>query len=348
MLAHERFDLSLWKVGDLCINLTKIEYHETADLSMELHDVQPNGKERPWDEKKRKSMIVADAYKHIGKSSKAARMSACGDVLEFRRYSDGTRKLHMANFCKIRLCPLCNWRRSRKIFAQMSQIMDVAQQNQKNKFVFLTLTVRNCKGWQLSDTIDKLMNGFNLLMKRREIKRNIKGCFRALEVTHNLDKKSDSYDTYHPHLHCILMVDESYFCKENELSWNQRHWRKLWQESIDVQYDPWIYLESVSEQDSRGAALEVAKYTVKDADYLVFDDDEMTRNTIKFLDDGLFGRRLISYSGEFAKIRKQLNLDDAETGDLVNTGDEPELRQDLEYVIERYKWNVGYGRYLKT
>jgi len=39
-------------------------------------------------------------------------------------------------------------------------------------------------------------------------------------------------------------------------------------------------------------------------------------------------------------------LDDALDGDLINTElEKDELRKDVEYMIEIYKWHVGYQNY---
>ena len=58
-------------------------------------------------------------------------------------------------------------------------------------------------------------------------------------------------------------------------------------------------------------------------------------------------RRLTAFGGILKEYHKKLNLDDAEDGDLVNTDNE-ELREDLEYIIERYSWNIGYKQYLRV
>ena len=48
-------------------------------------------------------------------------------------------------------------------------------------------------------------------VNRKKVKNVVIGYFRGLEVTHNLDKNSNDYDTYHPHFNIILMVNKSYF-----------------------------------------------------------------------------------------------------------------------------------------
>jgi Plasmid rolling circle replication initiator protein and truncated derivatives len=98
------------------------------------------------------------------------------------------------------------------------------------------LTCRNVEGLELSDTLDNF-KGFDRLFKRKQVKQSVKGWFRALEVTHNLDETSEFYDTYHPHFHIILMVNKSYF-NMPELYISQEKWTSLWQESLQVDYPP--------------------------------------------------------------------------------------------------------------
>lgn len=61
------------------------------------------------------------------------------------------------------------------------------------------------------------------------------------------------------------------------------------------------------------------------------------------LDKTLTNKQLVAFCGELKKIHKELNLDDVEEGDWANTGsDDKELREDLNYVLEHYRWHVGY------
>ena len=55
---------------------------------------------------------------------------------------------------------------------------------------------------------------------------------------------------------------------------------------------------------------------------------------------------MVAFGGKLREIQQELKLDDMENGDLVNTDNE-ELREDIDYVIESYNWNVGYNQYLK-
>jgi plasmid rolling circle replication initiator protein Rep len=315
-----------------------------------LKDTDKKGKQRPWRENKLKTLALAESYKRLG-MKKSYRVSECGTYLEYKRYlEDNSLKLHRANFCKVRLCPMCSWRRSKKIYGQVSKVMDKALEDKEYRFLFLTLTCRNVEGEELSETLDDLFQAFKLLTKRKAFKNAVKGWFRALEITHNIDKDSESYDTYHPHFHMILMVNKSYFDKP-EIYISHEKWTSLWKDCLGVEYTPIVHVTAfkadTKSQTSKSVA-EVATYTVKDNDYLIADNEGLTDSAVWILDTALAGRRLVAFGGELRKIHKALNLDDAVDGDLVHTDDE-EIREDLKYVIEIYHWNIGYnqGQYVK-
>ncbi|MEG2985698.1 MAG: protein rep [Peptostreptococcaceae bacterium] len=314
-----------------------------------LSDKNKKGKERPWVEKKRKTLILAQSYERLG-MKKSYRVFQCGSYLEFKRFiSTGELKLSGANFCKVRLCPMCAWRRELKIFSQTSTVMDKALDLKDYRFIFLTLTCKNVEGEELSSTLDKLFHGFDKMFRRAIVKKSIVGWFRALEITHNLDETSEFYDTYHPHFHVILMVNKSYFTEKTQYI-SQEKWTSLWKESLKVDYSPNVDIRAfksrTKKQISKSLA-ETAKYTVKDNDFLVEGNEEMTDSAVMILDKALSNRRLVAYGGELKKIHKSLNLDDVEDGNLINTGEDEKIREDMNFVLERYRWHVGYNQYYK-
>ena len=108
-----------------------------------LKDINSNGNDNKWKERKENNLLLADSYKRIG-SNKYYRVLDCSTFLEFRLTVSNNLRLSNANFCKVRLCPMCAWRRSLKTFGQVSKIMDHVEKNYNYKYIFLTLTVKNC------------------------------------------------------------------------------------------------------------------------------------------------------------------------------------------------------------
>lgn len=209
-----------------------------------------------WQEKKEKTLPLADSYKRLGNYKKSARVRDCGTFLEFREYIQSNEfKLSHANFCKVRLCPMCSWRRSMKIFGQVSNIMDNIKG--RKKYIFLTLTVSNCSSEDLPKTLDDMYTGFKRFQQRNRIKDSFLGWFRCLEVTYNKKLKN-----YHPHFHIIFCANSNYFKSDDYVE--QDEFMRIWKDCMRLDYNPITYVEKVQ---SRRSVCEVAKYTVKDSDY---------------------------------------------------------------------------------
>lgn len=307
-------------------------------------------------EKKHKSYYMANSYIRNHWDDYAARMRWCGTQLRFKEFSDGQVKLDNANFCRIRMCPLCSWRRSLKIYSQASKIMDHIIENNNYIFLFLTLTIKNVTGEELNKSIDDILAGYNKLFFIRKIQRSIKGSFRALEITHNTNIDSPAFNTYHPHLHCILAVDKTYLSGKDYIS--HEDWVRYWKDCISADYDPIVRIERLkikdrdtntikmieTKEDMKKALCEVAKYTVKDSD-VINDNLDLMDQAVFYLHNALAGRRLISFKGCFFKARKELNLDDIIDGDLIHV-DGDQVRQDLDFIIKTYRWHVGFGNYI--
>ena len=165
-----------------------------------MTDKTKTGKRRPWREKKTENVKYAD-YLEILKFKKAYNVHDCAEILNFAVDQNGEKKLYQVWFCKSRLCPMCQWRRSLKTSAELKKVLDVAVTDYpKSKFLFLTLTIRNCKGDKLKWTLKRLTRAFNLMMKYKKMN-CIQGYVRSTEITVN-----EKDGTYHPHLHVLLMV----------------------------------------------------------------------------------------------------------------------------------------------
>ena len=323
---------------------TKKKNYKETNIEV-LKDVNKNGKDNNWKERKESNLKLADSYKRLG-YKKYYRVVDCSTFLEFVVTKSSSLKLLKANFCKVRLCPMCAWRRSLKIFGQVSKVMDKVEKNYNYKYIFLTLTVKNCYGEDLKDTLDLMTKSFNKLSERKAFKQAIKGYFRSLEITYN---KKDN--TYHPHFHLVLAVDNNYFTN-SRVYLSQEKWTNLWKESLKVDYTPVVDVRRVKSKnkDFGKVVAETAKYTVKADDYLIKDEDGkidegLTDNVVKTLDKALHRKRLVSFGFIFKEIHKMLKLDDTEDGSLENTDNEDKLRDDLTDIILRYQWNIGIKNY---
>ena len=301
-----------------------------------LVDKNSRGKERDWRGRKILSLKLADIFKELQyKKTFVERVISCGDTLQFIQNQDGNLKLYQAYFCKNKLCPMCNWRRSMKYSYQTSRIVDEAiKQSPKGRFLFLTLTVKNVEGQALNSTISQLTKSFDRLFKRAKVQRNLLGYLRSVEVTHNENDK-----TYHPHIHVLMMVRPSYFQSKKDYI-TQKEWSDMWSQSLKVDYVPMIDIRTVKETGKglRGAVLETAKYPTKPIKM-----DIENKQVVDDLYNGLYRKRQLGYGGLFKTIKKQLTLDDVENGDLVHTSDDKEnISKGTEIVAI---WNANKQNY---
>lgn len=332
-------------------NLSNIEF---------LQDKTKTGKERDWRGKKQRSLLTAEHFEVAGLTSKAGRMRECADTLIFKRTDEGL-KLYQAWFCKVRLCPMCNWRRSLKLAYQNKRIIETINERENVRWLFLTLTVRNVDAEDLSKTISAMFEGFRRLTQYKAFKTSVKGYFRALEVTKNRDPHSEWFGTYHPHFHVLLCVP-SYYFNNKKYYITQQEWTDLWKRAMKLDYTPIVHVqrvkpkkrvEDVGEYENevkkaikeQNAILEVSKYPVKDTD--VIQGNEITEDnveTVSVLSNALAYKRLIGYGGLLREVHKELNLDDAEDGDLVHVSEEDEIANGAFEVMA--KWHIGFRDYV--
>lgn len=290
-----------------------------------LRDKTRTGKLNPWKERKIENVQYAE-YLEILNYRKAHRVKECGEVLRFIADNEGRLKLAQTWFCKSRLCPLCNWRRARKQSAQLTAILKEANKQQpQGRFLFLTLTVENTTGENLKAELRQMGEAINRLFKYKKPAKNLLGYVRSTEITVN---DSDDQVTYHHHMHVLLFVKSSYFTgRENYLS--QDEWTALWRRAMKLDYDPIVNVKAVRSNHAKrknsllASAQETAKYQVKSADILTRNQEHDLR-VIDDLERGLERSRMISFGGLFKEIRKQLQLDDADNGNLIRVGDEDE------------------------
>lgn len=310
---------------------------ENQNQEQILVDKNKKGKDRNWRGRKILSLRLADIFQELNyKKSLIERVSSCGDILRFIRREDGSLRLYQAYFCKNKLCPMCNWRRSMKYSYQTSRIVDKAiQEEPKGRFLFLTLTVKNVEGEKLNETISQLTQSFDRLFRRAKVKKNLIGFLRSVEVTHN-----EKENTYHPHIHVLMMVKPSYFNSKNNYI-SQEEWGDMWAQSLKVDYVPMVDIRVVKETGKglKGAILETAKYPTKPIDL-----DIENKQVVGDLYNGLYRKRQLGYGGLFKEIKKKLALDDAENGDLVHMSENKEDLSEGTKIVAI--WNAMKQNYI--
>lgn len=313
-----------------------------TNVEQVFQDIRKNGKKSDWRGKKIANIEYADLLSELH-YRKAENVKICAEVMRFEPTDTGHLKLKQTWFCKSKLCPLCNWRRSMKHSNQVVQVIDEAVKREASgRFLFWTLTSKNTyDGQELKKALSEMSEAFRKLVQYKKVKQNLLGFLRATEVTVN--PKDNSYNQ---HMHVLVFVKSSYF-KNSENYISQAELTEFWQKALKVDYTPIVNVKAVklknkiknSEKDLLGAVYETAKYPVKSVDYLT-DNHDQNLKRVEDLEKGLANKRLFSYGGLFKKIRKELQLADVEDekSDLIETGSEDDKDATTGEEIVAY-WN---------
>lgn len=291
-------------------------------------DIELKDGSRNWEGRKKMTDKVRRMMEHYDKH-KADELKRCGTYLGFIRTPDNSLKLATANFCRQRLCPLCQWRRSLRLAVQSDKVY--RELNRRGyRHLFVTLTVKNCPRGELSAAVDHLVDSARGLFRSVAFRRSFVGAYRAIEVTYNSSEK-----TFHPHLHMILTVTKDYF-EDESLYWDSDKLTKRWRKSAHLDYDPVCDIRIIRQKEGQtltSACVEACKYPAKTAEVNSW-------RVLQEIDEALKGRRLLSWWGVTADVRRELALADVEDGDLVHTDDEAvKMEEDLEKIV--YVWRHG-------
>lgn len=244
-----------------------------------LADYSPADK--TWDEHRSISDDVGGIYlRAAGFERYGERVEGCSGILRFgwstNEETGETRlRLRDARFCRVRHCPICQWRRSLMWQARFYQSLPkIVAEYPDARWLFLTLTVRNCPITELGDTLTVMNAAFQRLKDHKEF-RGVLGWVRTTEVTRGKDGNA------HPHFHILLMVSPSMLSGDGYVK--HARWVELWRDCLRVEYDPNVDIRVVKSRKPkdgeslpcsvvdqlRGVVVETLKYSTKPADMLV-------------------------------------------------------------------------------
>lgn len=299
----------------------------------------------PWVGRRLKAVKLAEIYSRAGYEEYAQRAGSCATWLQFREMMDGKKDLAAANFCQLRLCPMCSSRRAKRAAFKLTQVMDAVQKEHGCRYIFLTLTVKNCEGHDLGRTFGVLTSAWRVLERQPAVERAVKGWYRAIEVTRN---RKDG--TYHPHIHAVLAVEPEYFDPASGLYITHDEWVQRWRKAARLDYDPRVDIRVTrgknGDKSLRAATVEAAKYAAKDSDYI--DPKLSLEKAAQIVTDytrALTRRRLTAFGGWLKEAAQRFEADDLENGDLVHIDDD-RIREDLADMITTYHWHLGAGDYV--
>ena len=274
-------------------------------------------RDKSWDKHRQNSDEVANHYRVTEEFNKyAERIDFCSQLLNFCLVTEEQEyklKLDMARFCRVRHCPVCQWRRSLMWKAKAYKILpSVVEVYPRYRWLFLTLTLLNCNILELRNMLQHMNKSWRRMVQRKKFPAI--GWIRSTEVTRGKDGSA------HPHFHCLLLVKPSYFGKYYI---QQSEWVELWKSSLRVDYDPVVDIRAIKRDHSPNELIpEILKYSVKESD-LVADREwflELTRQMYKM--------RTVATGGVLKQYLKQLEeepedligKDETKTEDEINEG----------------------------
>lgn len=276
-------------------------------------------KDKPWDKHRANADKVSDHYRGSREFYRySQRIDLCSQLLDFRLVPDADQgefklKLSAARFCRVRTCPVCQWRRSLMWKAKAYKVLPkIVNDFPKHRWLFLTLTVKNCKISELKDTLIWMNQSWQRLSQLKVFP--AEGWLRSTEVTRGKDGSA------HPHFHCLLMVKPGYFAGKNYLK--QAEWVELWRQSLRIDYNPVLDVQAVKKgQQPMHLVPELLKYCVKESD-LVVDREwfiELTRQLHKMkavVTGGVLRQYLADLEREPENLIGQGDSDEADEGHL--------------------------------
>jgi plasmid rolling circle replication initiator protein Rep len=192
------------------------------------------------------------------------------------------------------------------------------------RWLFVTLTVRNCQITELRLTLDWMHESFKRLTKLKDF--FAIGWIKSTEVTRGKDGSA------HPHFHCLLMVQPSYFGKNYM---KQSEWVELWRRSLRIDYNPVMDVQAIKKGVQPSSLIpELLKYCTKESD-LIADREwflELTRQMHK--------SRTIAAGGVLKDYFRDL---EREPEDLIGKGQENDLEADEEHLY--FVWKRSQKKY---
>ena len=120
----------------------------------------------------------------------------------------------------------------------------------------------------------------------------------------------------------------------------------MWRTAMGLDYDPICDVRGVKNvKGKRKEVAEVAKYTIKDSEFLT-KDKKLTDKLVEVLGSSLKNRRLFAFGGVLKQIAKELDTEEPDKGNLIHI-DEESFREDIATVLEIYRWNFGLADYVR-
>lgn len=310
--------MSFQALDSIHIDVNSLLEKEKDNSQLQFSEVDEIG--NIWDKHRANADKVANHYADANEGCfkrYAWRLRRCSEWLEFQllpKESEDILSLQLsdARLCRVRHCPVCQWRRSLMWKAKAYKILpQVIADYPKYRWLFITLTVKNCCINELRENLNWMNKAFKRLTELKIW--SVKGWVKSVEVTKGKDNISA-----HPHLHILAMVQPSYF-SHGYIS--HAKWIELWQKCLRIDYQPVVHVSAIAKNhDPKILIPEILKYQVKESD-LVADREwflELTRQLHKTRAIAV-GGILRHYMQELKEKNQNLRSNDEEKDEVEST-----------------------------
>jgi plasmid rolling circle replication initiator protein Rep len=314
-----------------------------------LSEISPQ--DSRWDRFRGQADLFEKLYRGTIYDSYADRIGDCSKRLIFSKFQNPETgevklKLDAARFCRVPRCPVCQWRRQQMWRAKAFKVMPTILRNYPTaRWLFLTLTVRNCLLAELRSTLAYMNQSWTRLTHLKAFPAT--GWLKSVEVTRIWDcydgskfvgrhgstwvdkweavnkrkLRLVSTEECHPHFHILLMVPPGYFGR-NYLT--QEKWTQMWAKSLRVDYVPVVDIRAVNSLTGANdgmfeAVMECIKYSVKPSDLLssgTNGDIEADKKWLVDLTSQLYKTKSIATGGLLKQYLKEL---EDEPEDLIHS-----------------------------
>lgn len=294
-------------LSDVIIN---IEYNKTiidyfGKYSLEQRNLMETGKEFFFD---------PDTV-----SNNAQNIEVCNKFWELDKYQEQKVKDYQrTNLCKNKFCSNC---KKVKQASRMSKYIPELEQYKDNLY-HLVLTLPNCNGDSLEDTIKHMSKCFRQLIRyirgTDKIKGldfeswGYKGAVRSLEVTYFTD-------SYHPHYHIALVLNSDILSKKDIINTYSYNFRTSIPELRRLFSKEEILIQKIW--------------------YLLINNTKVTKDNIDNLDIGYSCMIDKFQEGDYAELFKYLTKEVNENGEVLTYDNFKVLYKSL----YRLKQIQGYG-----
>lgn len=266
-------------------------------------------------QKKHFTRRVSQLYNAVGDRRHAEQIMNCASEIMINKDHEYSETW----FCKDKWCPVCQWKKSREIYAKLIQIVE--RMKDDYKFIFLTFTVPNVPGSELLAKSKQMNRAFSQMINKDNgfFRGSFKGAFRTMEVTYNPERKD-----YHPHLHVIAAVSNDYFSSGSYVKQEGllAYWRKIMKDPTikSVSMETIGYTKSGFKQRSiEKTVAEVAKYPFKDFDLYDLPFDEALE-VFAVLCECFKGRPVYRFMQDIRKVAQQIEAEKDSNPDFIQLG----------------------------